>query len=599
MGQAYLCTTALTEFWGEGERRLFFLSPGCISYKSRKDVENFDYEVLRHPWEDRAALLEAARYEEGVYERLLGYLIEFFNEIHGERHGEDYWRIIIGPWLWHYVQAMHERYVCLNEVYNREPGLRTVLLAPSSFKIPINFADYMRKITTDPYNLQLYSSLLMAMGHDGPISEYSWNEKGTSTLGANALRKRLVHVIFRMVGACGPYLMRKLPILMADMSTPYVQVLKLVALSGFKVGWVLLPNLEEGMCKDQEGDRHPARNRLSLLMARDEEPFENVLIKTLPYGLPLCYLERYRILRHWFRRLWSNSKVRTLITSTGLIMNERFKFLAANLKEKGCKLVAIQHGGFYGSAFYYPNEIIERKVADEFWSWGWGSDEQRVRPMPSPKLGLLCSTYKKAKQYGKGHFLFVGSNVDRFHKRTWSCPPASLFEKEYLDLQIAFLRSLDKKALGGLIFRPYPGKLDLALRERLQDAIPGLSIEPPGRAYDKSLLGASLVVCDKNMTTFLKTLAANIPTIAYWNPKFYELRRSAEPYFQDLREAGILYDSPESAAHAFNQVCFDVEQWWERESVQRARKKFVRQFAWCTKNWHEKWREALLRLVCN
>jgi len=77
-----------------------------------------------------------------------------------------------------------------------------------------------------------------------------------------------------------------------------------------------------------------------------------------------------------------------------------------------------------------------------------------------------------------------------------------------------------------------------------------------------SLENCRLYVCDHLSTTFAEALAANKPTVLFCNPETNRLRLDAQPYFDLLRNSGILFDTPETAASAVAAVYGDVEAWW-------------------------------------
>jgi putative transferase (TIGR04331 family) len=77
----------------------------------------------------------------------------------------------------------------------------------------------------------------------------------------------------------------------------------------------------------------------------------------------------------------------------------------------------------------------------------------------------------------------------------------------------------------------------------------------------------------------LESLSANIPTIIYWNPRYWELRSSAIEDFLLLERAGIFHVSPESAAKKINEVWDDVDVWWKSEDVQSARQYICNKYA--------------------
>ena len=88
-----------------------------------------------------------------------------------------------------------------------------------------------------------------------------------------------------------------------------------------------------------------------------------------------------------------------------------------------------------------------------------------------------------------------------------------------------------------------------------------------------------LYVATYNATTFLDSLSLNIPTIMFWNPKHWELRSEAEPYFEKLREVGIFHSCPENAANKVSEIWDKVDEWWNEEGLQEVRKNFCDRYA--------------------
>ena len=98
---------------------------------------------------------------------------------------------------------------------------------------------------------------------------------------------------------------------------------------------------------------------------------------------------------------------------------------------------------------------------------------------------------------------------------------------------------------------------------------------------EKSYPECKILVSTSNSTTFLESIALNIPTVVFWNPNHWELRESAKPYHQLLKKTGILHDSPESAASHITNIWDDVSSWWNEKDVRSAlnhfREKYCRE----------------------
>ena len=94
------------------------------------------------------------------------------------------------------------------------------------------------------------------------------------------------------------------------------------------------------------------------------------------------------------------------------------------------------------------------------------------------------------------------------------------------------------------------------------------------------VLKSRLVVYSYNIGTgYLEFLSADVPTIAFWDMKASPISNLAEPFFYQLRKAGIFHDTPEEAALFIKSIWDDIEGWWNSDSVQDAKRSFCKKFA--------------------
>ena len=106
-----------------------------------------------------------------------------------------------------------------------------------------------------------------------------------------------------------------------------------------------------------------------------------------------------------------------------------------------------------------------------------------------------------------------------------------------------------------------------------------------------------LFVGTYNATTYLETFVADFPTILFWNPDYWELRPSAQSFFDELRAAEILHDTPESAAQKVNEVYDAPAEWWKTPEVQAAKNRFCEQYAKSSPNWIREWKAKLVKIA--
>jgi len=69
----------------------------------------------------------------------------------------------------------------------------------------------------------------------------------------------------------------------------------------------------------------------------------------------------------------------------------------------------------------------------------------------------------------------------------------------------------------------------------------------------------------------------------------WERRQAAARYFDGLRRAGILQDTPGEAARQVREIYDRVDEWWFSAEVQAARWEFAQHFARASRKWPREW----------
>jgi putative transferase (TIGR04331 family) len=127
--------------------------------------------------------------------------------------------------------------------------------------------------------------------------------------------------------------------------------------------------------------------------------------------------------------------------------------------------------------------------------------------------------------------------------------------------------------------RPHRDDYGWGGTERWQDRFPGAIIEKWDVPFWESLGNCRIVVCDYISTTFIEALAADKPTVLFWDPEVEVVREEAKPYYDALRTVGILHDTPERAATTINSVYEDVASWWNEPRRREGLRYFCQRFA--------------------
>ena len=592
----FLATTALSDFWDKRQETIF-LSSSCLRYDRRDEWESINYRILPSPWDDHHRFNQAAQYLNDFYERILDHLAGYLNEVHGVSNGQRYWRILIGPWLFHFIHIVYDRYTNLVDAFAQFPNLETVLLDPGSYRTPKETMDLVRWVESDAYNLQLYSQILSALGRDFPAQPFSngWpdpeyprvrQDRGLLGLVRNK-RRRAIKLVGEVITRI---LSSRQQIGLIDLNMPYAQKWLLAWQTGLRASELRLPAKWSFTLSEPT----PGRDRSGLSELGPTQEFERVFAQTLTQNFPVIYLEIYHEAKAESLRKQSTIP-NVLLSATGWLFNEPFKFLAAEGAERGSRLVAAQHGGAYGIRRFSAPEEHESRLSDSFLVWGWaGTKDQVLRNQPSPGLSTLRTNGLNNRRKGNSRtILFVGTAQPRYLYRFQSTPVGAQWEP-YFDWQLRFLDSLSEQILCQTRFRGYHDDYDWQAQERISDRFPDLILDT-GRPIAKSLHESRLIVIDNPTTTLLEAFVSNVPTVLFRDPHRWEIRDEAEQYFESLGRVGISWESPEEAAATLEAVYDDPWAWWGSKQVQDVRQEFVDRFAYARKDWVRCWAEALKR----
>jgi putative transferase (TIGR04331 family) len=154
------------------------------------------------------------------------------------------------------------------------------------------------------------------------------------------------------------------------------------------------------------------------------------------------------------------------------------------------------------------------------------------------------------------------------------------FER-YFNEQLTFVQVLNMAVCDQLTIRLHReyAMHDRSELDRWREVDPTLKIDRGTQAIQNLIRKSRLVVHSYDSTGLLETLSQNIPTMAFWQDGLSHVREGAQPYYQCLIDAGIIYTSPTSIAEKVNDVWPNVDKWWGSDEVQAARKYFCDRYA--------------------
>ena len=318
----------------------------------------------------------------------------------------------------------------------------------------------------------------------------------------------------------------------------------------------------------------------------DADGGDNTLRRAIVLLAPLDVLEQHHELTEWAKSA-ADEHVKVCYSANAHQASTSFRHYLYEQKSQNSKVVFHQHGGGNGIDEQHPGEFHDTLIGDVFYSWGWERPDLglRVRPLPTalparhhgkPDRGYLLMSLPVTSYFYRFQPFLIPHHVDRA-----------------VDETVSFVRSLETGT-------------DLCVRssgsskfptERLTGAKADVTVDRDREPGAKAASRAKLVIHNYLGTTWLESLAMNIPTVCFYDPKMFRPRESARPYFELLTRAGVLHHSGVDAARFVNELRGDPSSWWSKPEVQEARETFVARYANFSENWLPGWLEEFERLL--
>ncbi|MES2188893.1 MAG: LIC12162 family protein [Pseudomonadota bacterium] len=563
--RVFLATTALEQFWNTAAR-IVFAGEWCLLPRNKASWGSLKPEVMGSPYEGSDWDRRSYDLITETYESILPALGNKLNVLHNVNHDHRYWRIMLGPWLQLYVSVMYDHFLYLKTAMIRYPGFTTIGLSQESFVTPVDTMHHVELAKSDPYNLQIYTNIMHFLGMRMPLKPLALGLSYTPHRPNRSFISRfLMRIAEGITNLCTT------PRITLHLQASYFtkkSLRKLVALHFGRI-WPRSSALDRCRAFSLDADK---RKQLAGIEFEGGD-FARCLLAMLPADIPQCFVEGFDALRQDARgKYWSRPKA--ILSSNSWYFDEHFKHWAGTSAEKGSLLLGTQHGGCYGLLAHKLAEDHELAISDCFYSWGWTRERVNAKVTPMPATNMTGSLLGADN---KRNGILWGATVEPRYVLELPRLPSAF--PEYMSRQMRFLKSLPSQLLEEIRFRPHYEDHGWGIVDRLKQYFPAMRVETWAVSFEDSLADCRLYVCDHLSTTYAQAFAVNKPIILFlYDRQTTRLSSQAETCFIALREAGILFDTPEEAAHAVSAIYDDVEKWWNEPARQNAIQLFRDQF---------------------
>jgi putative transferase (TIGR04331 family) len=558
----FLITTDWEETWRDNGQAVF-LGEWCRRYSRKDRWSKMNAQMVPYHWNDRDQLHKDHQYLLEFQEKLLTSLTTQLNKIHSVNYSVRYWRILIGPWLGYFVPMMLDRWMSVQNALKRFKITSTIVMdGLDKFMVPNDMNHFKSMTLSSVWNHYVYSIILWQSKHSICKKKYIFNKKPFFLKNdTDSWKRKLARCVMLILNF---FHSNSKVFFLKTYMTPWDLIRLQIKVGQFPRWW------RSNFVKFSEVNEKKRDWKVEVKSASE---FEQFVLEFLPKQLPTAYLEGYQQLTEQVVKMPWPKKPEVIFTSNAHFSDDVFKAWAGEKTEHGSKLVIGQHGGHYGTGRWSFPEEHELAISDVYLSWGWTDSNSKIKPVGQ----LKNQNPKTFARNNKSKALMVTATLPRQSYFMYSAVMAGQW-LDYFEDQCSFVQHLPDSIRDALIVRMYSLDYGWDQMQRWQDRFPQLHLDSGASNLENLMNQSRIYIATYNATTFLESISINMPTIMYWNPKHWELRDSAIPYFEELELVGIFHKTPEAAANHLAKIWNNIDKWWRSPNVQQTVEHFKTQY---------------------
>ena len=144
---------------------VLFLGEWCRLYLCSESWRELEHKVHHYHWDDREKYYQDYLNLSNIYEEKLHNLSACLNNIHGVTLSDRYWRIVVGPWLRFFIDAVYDRFELIRTVSEIDEVDDTCILKYELKDwIPKDFSEFYKQFTGDAWNHIVFAEFIKAIG---------------------------------------------------------------------------------------------------------------------------------------------------------------------------------------------------------------------------------------------------------------------------------------------------------------------------------------------------------------------------------------------------------------------------------------------------
>lgn len=573
----FLSTTSLDNKYYKGQKCLY-LGYFCISEKSNLSQFN-SKKVIKDHWGSKKKILSKYRFLKDTTNYLFRFLVKKLNQIHNTNKNEEYWKIIIYPWVCYYVTTLYDRWQIISQFKKKSKNFSFHTFEYTTKNNLLEIGDineWWIKTQSDQFNNQIFNKIIkLQKVKKIKIIKIKINKFPDHK--SNYIFKKnkftIKNILIRFSNFLSERILNKIGIIFNKIYFDKINIKKIYFLKlcfeNFQIpakNFDLFKTSNFNKSYDNE-----FREKLKFDF-KASSGFNSFLLNEVKNYLPRSYLENYKIFLKNHRKIFE--KKRLFIGSYSIQFDDCFKIFLAESRLNGSRYILAEHGaGIHASRDVIYDHFY--KISDKVVC----SSKKAIQKKKHTYIGLdIFKKIECKKEKIKNSKILV--NFHEFSKFIFRTPvtnPPFSEEVENFKTTIQGFKLLSEERKRNLKFR-VKGHYGLNSKQRFAKVFGKNSIENIGSInYTNSLRESRLVICFIPQTSYIECIYNNIPTILVGNKKSFFDTNKRLKILKNLKKNNLYFDNMELAANFINKNWNSIDTWWNSKNVQKFIKKFLKE----------------------
>ena len=128
-------------------------------------------------------------------------------------------------------------------------------------------------------------------------------------------------------------------------------------------------------------------------------------------------------------------------------------------------------------------------------------------------------------------------------------------------------------------------------KKRFEEDVGIHRCDTSSRTIREAFARSRLIVCTYPQTTFSEGMHSGIPTIMLYSEKLWQLDSFFSGLLTELKDNGVIFSDPASAARHVNEIWKNPDEWWAQPDVTKVREMFFDMCGRVRADWLHEWEQ--------